>query len=122
MYIGKLASLTGVTQKAIRHYEKLGLLPTPERKGKYRIYHPIDVQLLLMIKRAQSVGFTLAEITELAQIKAQQRRFPLDIAQQLFREKHAYLKQQQIKLNLMTQDLIALETELIQMYQDDIDH
>ena len=38
MYIGKLALVTGVTQKAIRHYENLGLIPAPERKGKYRFY------------------------------------------------------------------------------------
>ena len=42
MYIGKLALVTGVTQKAIRHYENLGLIPAPERKGKYRFYKQLD--------------------------------------------------------------------------------
>ncbi len=33
MYIGELASLTGATPKAIRHYEKLGLLPVAKEKA-----------------------------------------------------------------------------------------
>ncbi len=32
MYIGELAALTGATPKAIRHYEKLGLLPVAKKK------------------------------------------------------------------------------------------
>ena len=34
MYIGQLAALTGATPKAIRHYEKLGLLKEKKRQGK----------------------------------------------------------------------------------------
>ena len=44
MYIGQLAALTGATPKAIRHYEKLGLLPVAKRQGKYRVYENLDVQ------------------------------------------------------------------------------
>ena len=116
MYIGKLASATGVTQKTIRHYEKLGLLPEPVRKGKYRFYNQLDIQLIKMIKRAQSVGFSLAEISELAQIKAREQRFPLHIALQLFAEKREKILQKQAELDLITTDLIQLEQELIQMY------
>jgi MerR family copper efflux transcriptional regulator len=36
MYIGQLAKVTNSTPKAIRHYEKLGLLPEPLRQGSYR--------------------------------------------------------------------------------------
>ena len=37
--IKKAASLTGLSVKAIRHYESCGLLPEPERtKAGYRLY------------------------------------------------------------------------------------
>ncbi|KAA8731617.1 MerR family transcriptional regulator [Acinetobacter qingfengensis] len=121
MYIGQLAALTGATQKAIRHYEALGLLPIPQRKGNYRIYDPIHVHLIKMIHRAKAVGFSLAEITELAQIKAQQKRFPLDLAQQLFQQKHQQIRQQQEKLALIEKNLTALELELIDLYKKDKD-
>jgi DNA-binding transcriptional MerR regulator len=116
MYIGQLAALTGATQKAIRHYEKLGLLPTPKRQGTYRVYNDMDVHLIGMIRRAQSVGFSLAEIAELAHIKAKEQRFPLEIAQQLFQDKHTQIRQQQAQLDQIKSNLIALEKELAQMY------
>ncbi|GAA5019304.1 MerR family transcriptional regulator [Acinetobacter puyangensis] len=119
MYIGQLAAQTGVTQKAIRHYEKLGLLPIPQRKGNYRIYDQMHVHLVNMIRRAQSVGFSLAEISELAQIKAQQKCFPLAFAQQLFQEKRQQIQQQQEKLVAIEKNLITLEQELVSLYQTD---
>jgi DNA-binding transcriptional MerR regulator len=36
MYIGELATFTGVTPKVIRHYEKIRVSPPPRRKGTYR--------------------------------------------------------------------------------------
>lgn len=41
--IGKVAEITGASPKAIRHYEALGLLPAPHRRGRYRIYSERDV-------------------------------------------------------------------------------
>ena len=38
MYIGKAAQLSGTTIKAIRHYEAIGLMPAPARRGGYRVY------------------------------------------------------------------------------------
>lgn len=59
MYIGKLAKLSGATPKAIRLYESIGLIPTPKRQGRYRVYSDKDVSLVHMIRRAQAVGFSL---------------------------------------------------------------
>ena len=38
MYIGQAAQRSGTTIKSIRHYESIGLLPTPRRQGNYRLY------------------------------------------------------------------------------------
>lgn len=64
--IGKLAKQAGVTTKAIRHYEKIGLLP-PVKRGdnRYRYYDENHIYQLRFIRRAQKLGLTLTEIGEL---------------------------------------------------------
>lgn len=62
MYIGKAALLSGTTIKSIRHYEDIGLLPPPQREGKYRVYSQQTVELLTFIKCAQQLGFKLKEM------------------------------------------------------------
>lgn len=62
MFIGKVARLAGTTVKSIRHYEAIGLLPEPQREGKYRTYGHDTVERLSLIKNAQQLGFKLKEI------------------------------------------------------------
>lgn len=62
MYIGELARRTGATPKAIRLYESLGLLGKVSRQGAYRIYGERQVQLVLLIRQAQALGFKLSEL------------------------------------------------------------
>jgi DNA-binding transcriptional MerR regulator len=65
--MGAVAKEVGLTPRAIRHYQKLGLLrPTVSVKGSDRLFDPSDVQRLHQIKRLREViGFSLAEIAEL---------------------------------------------------------
>ena len=62
MYISKAAQLSGTTIKTIRHYEAIGLLPAPQRRGNYRVYSPQSIELLIFIKCAQQLGFKLKEM------------------------------------------------------------
>lgn len=62
MYIGKAAQLSGTTIKTIRHYEAIGLLPVPQRRGQYRVYTEQCVERLMFIKCAQQLGFKLKEL------------------------------------------------------------
>lgn len=112
MHIGKISELTGATRKAIRHYEAIGLIPVPERVGKYRVYTDRDVVLIWMIKRAQAVGFTLAEIGGLVAYKAKHNQFPLDIAHNLLRQKRAELNREMARINKQHEDLNALQEEI----------
>lgn len=116
MYIGELASLTGATPKAIRHYEKLGLLPVAKRKGNYRIYEEIDVKSVKMIRLAQAVGFSLSELYELSALKYKNNRFPVEIAQQLIQKKNQQIIEQKEALNRLQEDLKQLEDEIIETY------
>jgi MerR family transcriptional regulator, copper efflux regulator len=63
---GDLAESAGVNIHTVRYYESRGLLPKPPRTGSgYRMYGEEDVKRLRFIKRAQELGFTLEEISEL---------------------------------------------------------
>ncbi len=63
--IGQLAVRLGLNPRTIRYYERIGLLPEPERTGAgYRLYGPADEQRLRFIKSAQRVGLNLGEIKE----------------------------------------------------------
>jgi len=64
MNIGELGRLTGVSTKAIRYYEEIGVLKEPERSANgYRTYESETVDRLRFVKDAQLTGLSLAEIT-----------------------------------------------------------
>ena len=68
--IGKVSQETGLTVDAIRFYEKERLLRKPPRsEGGFRLYSERDIQHLLFIRKAQELGFSLAEIRELLLIQ-----------------------------------------------------
>ena len=62
MKIGELAARANLNASAIRYYEKLGLLATPERFGGQRRYPSDALHRVLLIRFASDMGFTLAEI------------------------------------------------------------
>lgn len=71
--IARLAGAAGVHIETIRYYQRLKLVPEPLRPvGGIRRYSDTDAERLRFIKRAQAMGFTLAEIRSL--IALQQRR------------------------------------------------
>jgi len=68
--IGQVAGQAGVNVQTLRFYERRGLLAEPPRRASgYREYPLESVQRVRFIKRAQELGFTLAEIEELLQLR-----------------------------------------------------
>ena len=64
--IGEAAALSGVSAKMVRHYESIGLIPSPSRTfANYRLYNSADLHRLRFIKRARTLGFTIAQIEKL---------------------------------------------------------
>jgi MerR family transcriptional regulator, redox-sensitive transcriptional activator SoxR len=63
--IGEVARRAGVATSSIRYYERIGLLPKPERVHGQRRYDAEVLGKLGFIGVAQSAGFKLAEIREL---------------------------------------------------------
>src|SRR5256885_15376571 len=62
MKIGELAARANLNASAIRYYEKLGLLATPQRIGGQRRYPTDALYRVLLIRFASDMGFTLTEI------------------------------------------------------------
>ncbi|MDD2926949.1 MerR family transcriptional regulator [Rhodoferax sp.] len=112
MYIGKLAQLSGATPKAIRLYEAMGLIPAPKRQGKYRVYAYPDVSLVHMIRRAQAVGFSLAEIKTLVEHKARTHQLSIEEANRLITMKREKLRHDMNRILAQDQQLVALHEEL----------
>ena len=68
--IGQLAKKSRVNVETIRYYERRGLVPAPPRRySGYRQYSPGDARRVLFIKRAQRLGFTLKEVSELLHLR-----------------------------------------------------
>lgn len=65
--IGRLADAAGVSIATVRYYQRRGLVSQPTRplSGGFREYGEEDLARLLLIRRAQELGFTLAEVLEL---------------------------------------------------------
>ena len=72
--IGELADRAGVTVQAVRYYERRGLLaPLHRRPSGYREYGPDAIERLQFVRRAQELGFTLAEIGDLLALRTDPR-------------------------------------------------
>jgi DNA-binding transcriptional MerR regulator len=65
MTIGEVARDAGLRASAIRYYERLGLLPAPERRNGRRRYTDAVLPRLAVIRFATDSGFTLREISKL---------------------------------------------------------
>ncbi|MCH7494042.1 heavy metal-responsive transcriptional regulator [bacterium] len=73
MRIGQVAAAAGVGVETLRYYERRGLLPNPPRTGSgYRAYGGGAVARVRFIRRAQDLGFTLAEIGDLLALRDDQ--------------------------------------------------
>lgn len=62
MRIGKLAHETGVSTDTLRFYEREGLVRADRRANGYRDFPEDTVGLVRLIRLAQGLGFSLAEI------------------------------------------------------------
>lgn len=75
MNIGEAAKASGVNAKMIRHYESIGLVPKPTRADSgYRLYDEKAIHTLKFVKRARSLGFSMAEIKKLLGLWGNRRR------------------------------------------------
>jgi DNA-binding transcriptional MerR regulator len=72
---GEVARLTGLSVKALHHYEEKGLVESVGRtEAGYRLYGEEELARLWFVKRAKLLGLTLEEIRELVSLVAGRNR------------------------------------------------
>ncbi len=103
--IGSAAKALGITPDTLRYYEKLCLIPPPVRNAAgRRIYREEDCARLRFLKRAQALGFSLADIRQLLRLRdsparssravrelAQRKRDALGVQMREVKQMHAEL-------------------------------
>lgn len=103
--IGDLARQTGAKVETVRYYERIGLLPAPERTdSNYRSYDKAHLGRLSFIRRARDLGFSLDQVRELLGLADQRDRSCEAV--------DAIARQHLVEVQRKIADLSALHDEL----------
>jgi MerR family copper efflux transcriptional regulator len=107
-----LAKKLGIGSEALRYYEKMGVIPIPERAANgYRIYTEEDLNSINHTITAKKYGFSLKEIKALFEM-TQKKDFNRDKIKPFLLNKIQDIDNQINELN----DLKKLLHQLIQSY------
>lgn len=80
MNIGQASKQSGVSQRMIRHYEAIDLIPKAARRDSgYRDYDETAVHTLRFIRRARDLGFPIEEIGQLLALWRDRGRASADV-------------------------------------------
>ncbi len=106
--IGQVARRAGVGVETVRFYEREGLLEEPPRRASgYRQYSEQVVTRLHFIKRAQQLGFSLKEISELLLLRVDAQT-SCDEVKQRTEAKIAEVERKLLELQRMRQALLQV--------------
>ena len=106
--IGQVARRAGVGVETVRFYEREGLLEEPPRRASgYRQYSEQVVTRLHFIKRAQKLGFSLKEITDLLLLRVDAQTSCEEVKQRT-EAKIAEVEQKLLELQRMRQALLQV--------------
>ncbi len=106
--VGDLAERAGVGVQTLHYYERIGLLPKPDRSAaNYRLYPPEALRRVQFIKKAQALGFTLEEIKEILGLR-QQGRAPCRCVAEVAKKHLQELDARMAALQAFRRDLAAV--------------
>jgi len=121
MQIQELAHSTGVSAKAIRYYESIGLLPAPKRKPNgYREYEEVDLDRVKLVAGARNLDFSLGDIEEILALR-DRREAPCRVALGMLKGKAGEIRQRIKQLQLQEVELRQLYAVGLTFPTDDID-
>ena len=70
LFIKDICRITGLNSSAVRYYDSQGLLGEVKRgENNYRVFDEKDIEKLLFIRKARSLGFELVEIKKILMLK-----------------------------------------------------
>ncbi|WP_447953984.1 MerR family transcriptional regulator [Sphingopyxis chilensis] len=108
MNIGAASAASGVSQRMIRHYEKIGLIPPPPRRESgYRDYSEADVHRLRFIANARDLGFSIEDIRSLLELWSDRKRASSEV-KMLAEARAAELGRKAASLEAMKKTLLDL--------------
>ena len=111
MKIGEASKGSGISERMIRHYEKIGLVaPAARRDSGYRDYDERDIHTLRFIGRARDLGFAIEEIGQLLALWYDRSRSSADV-KALALTRAAELKRKAKELDAMRRTLERLAAE-----------
>src|SRR5215831_17736348 len=112
--VGQLARATSVPAKTIRYYEQVGVLPAPRRSATgYRQYSRHDVHRLLFVRRARSLGLSLAQLRDLtAELDGEQCTTMRPRLQHLITEQLRVVRQQIAEFHVLERQLLDVLQQL----------
>lgn len=103
--VSKLAEQVGTSPDTLRYYERIGLLPEPDRSPSgYRLYDDDAVERVRFIKRAQRFGLRLDAIGELLGIR-QRGLCPCGRTRRLLEARLAELDEEMTALSRLRDDI-----------------
>jgi MerR family copper efflux transcriptional regulator len=106
--IGQVARRAGVGVETVRFYEREGLLEEPPRRASgYRQYSEQVVKRIHFIKRAQQLGFSLKEITDLLLLRVDGQTSCEEVKQRT-EAKIAEVERKLVELQHMRQALLQV--------------
>lgn len=115
--IGSLARQAGCKTVTVRYYERMGLLPKPERTpGGHRCYNDTHAERLIFIIRCRQLGFPLDQVRELLDLVDSGQMTCGEVSQiaqkhlRDVREKICELKRLEEKLSNLTDQCAAAAT------------
>lgn len=96
---------TGLTPRAIRYYEEMGLLsPSGRTAGGFRLYDDVEIAQLIRIKELQTLlGFSLAEIKHILRV---------DTARAGLRQAYATTADPRIRRDLVDRGIGLIQSQM----------
>ncbi len=107
MRIGELAARAGVTAKALRHYERVGLVVPERTESGYRDYSASALGRIGFILAGQRVGLSLRELRGILELRDRGHApcaHALDLVDQRLRE----IEERLASLSAMREELSAI--------------
>jgi len=121
MQIQGLTQATGVSEKTIRYYESIGVLPEPRRKPNgYRDYSEADIDRVKLVAGARRLELSLDDIKEILAMR-DRREAPCRAVLDMLEHKADEVRQRVRQLQQLEKELRQLHALGQTFPTDDVD-